>query len=231
MNDSSEKNIGVIAYDTNDFINWKKTANLEHDGIDTKRKFKIGNKIYHCLTKESDLCSMRFSEVIETNDAKSNKEYVDIKNNLMQEIDIILKEKEEIIKVGDKVIANDEYYRSGFIDGEVIEIKPYKDGTRMSNEPSYNNNSFGVTILGRFKRMDDVFDKEYMETRKIYSCEFKVNPTFDVNVTWTDYNSYAPALFFTSKNLKDNFNELIRIKNMNYHLNAAKFYGYKENKI
>jgi hypothetical protein len=80
MNNSTEKNIGVIAYDTDDFINWKKGANLEHDGIDTKRKFKIGNKIYHCLTNSSDLCSKRFSEVIETEKAISNKEYLKIKN-------------------------------------------------------------------------------------------------------------------------------------------------------
>ena len=74
-------------------------------------------------------------------------------------------------------------------------------------------------------------DMEYIETRKIHSCEFKVNPIFDVNIGWTDYNSYAKALFFTSQEIKNEFNELIRVKNMNYHLNSAKAYGYKEKEL
>jgi hypothetical protein len=137
----------------------------------------------------------------------------------------------DVIKVGDKVIANDEFHWSGFIDGEVIEVKPYKDGSRMSNEPNYDNNSFGVTILGRFKQRDWMSDVEYTDTRRIHSCEFKVNPISDVNIDWTNYDSYAKALFFTSQEIKDEFNELIRIKNMNYHLNSAKAYGYKEKEI
>jgi hypothetical protein len=137
----------------------------------------------------------------------------------------------DVVKVGDKVIANDEYYRFGFIDGEVIEIIQYKDGSRLSNEPNYENNSFGVTILGRFKQRDWVSDVEYIDTRRIHSCEFKVNPISDVNIDWTNYDSYAKALFFTSQEIKDEFNELIRIKKMNYHLNSAKAYGYKEKEI
>ncbi len=137
----------------------------------------------------------------------------------------------DVVKVGDKVIANDEYHWSGFIDGEVIEIIPYKDGFRMSNEPNYKNNSFGVTILGRFKRRDWMSDVEYIDTRRIHSCEFKVNPISDVNIDWTNYDSYAKALFFTSQEIKYEFNELIRIKKMNYHLNSAKAYGYKEKEI
>jgi hypothetical protein len=137
----------------------------------------------------------------------------------------------DVVKVGDKVIANDEYYRFGFIGGEVIEIIQYKDGSRLSNEPNYENNSFGVTILGRFKQRDWVSDVEHIDTRRIHSCEFKVNPISDVNIDWTNYDSYAKALFFTSQEIKDEFNELIRIKKMNYHLNSAKAYGYKEKEI
>jgi hypothetical protein len=138
----------------------------------------------------------------------------------------------DVVKVGDKVIANDEYYRFGFIDGEIVEIKPYKEvGSRLSNEPNYENNSFGVTILGRFKGRDSITDEEYTYTRRIHSCEFKVNPISDVNIDWTNYDSYAKALFFTSQEIKDECNELIRIKKMNYHLNSAKAYGYKEKEI
>jgi hypothetical protein len=132
------------------------------------------------------------------------------------------------VKVGDKVIANDEYHSLGFIDGEVIEVNPYKGGRRMSNEPSYNDNKFGVTILGRFKYIDFIAGKECERTRNIYSCDFKINPIFDVNVEWSGYDSYAKALFFTSQKIKDDFNEMIRNKNMEHHLAMAKSYGYNE---
>lgn len=141
--------------------------------------------------------------------------------------------KEEFsIKVGDKVIANDEFHWSGFIDGEVIEIIPYKDGSRMSNEPSFNDNKFGVTILGRFARMQNVisgesYGEQYEYTRRIYSCDIKINPIFDVNIEWSCYGSYAKAIFFTSQKIKDDFNEMIRKKNMEYHLRMAQSYGYK----
>ena len=134
------------------------------------------------------------------------------------------------IKVGDKVIANNGFHHSGFIDGEVIEITQYKDGNRMSNEPSYNDNKFGVTILGRFKRRDFMTDKEYEYTGNVYSCDFKINPIFDVSIEWTCYGSYAKALFFTSQKIKDHFNEIIRKKNMEHHLAMAKSYGYNQTK-
>ena len=132
------------------------------------------------------------------------------------------------VKIGDKVIANDEFHYSGFIDGEVIEITPYKDEHRY-NQPAFNDNKFGVTILGRFKGFDDMTDKPYEYTRRIYSCDFKINPVQDVNIGWTCYDSYAKALFFTSQKIKDDFNEFIRKKNMEYHLGMAKSFGYKEN--
>ena len=132
------------------------------------------------------------------------------------------------VKIGDKVIANDEFHYSGFIDGEVIEITPYKDEHRY-NQPAFNDNKFGVTILGRFKGFDDMTDKPYEYTRRIYSCDFKINPVQDVNIGWTCYDSYVKALFFTSQKIKDDFNEFIRKKNMEYHLGMAKSFGYKEN--
>jgi len=136
--------------------------------------------------------------------------------------------KEEFnVKVGDKVISNDKFHWNGFIDGEVIEVIPYKDGRRMSNEPNFNDNKFGVTILGKFKDIDSMTDKEFEYTRRVYTCDFKINPKFDVSVEWTDYGSYAKALFFTSKKTKDEFNEMIRNQKMKYHLSKAKAYGYQ----
>jgi hypothetical protein len=138
--------------------------------------------------------------------------------------------KEEFdVKVGDKVIANDEFHRFGFIDGEVIEVIPYKDGTRMNNEPNFNHNKFGVTILGRFKEIDSMTGKWFEYTRRVDTCDFKTNPKFDVSIEWTGYGSYVKALFFTSKKEKEEFNERIRKQKMEYHLNIAKAYGYEEN--
>ena len=137
-------------------------------------------------------------------------------------------DKEEFnIKVGDKVIANDGLHWSGFIDGEVIEVIPYKDGTRMSNEPNFNHNKLGATIVRRFNGRDSMTDVEYEYTRRVYTCDFKINPKVDVNIDWTNYGSYAKALFFTSKEIKDEFNEMIRNQKMEYHLSMAEAYGYQ----
>ena len=65
------------------------------------------------------------------------------------------------VNVGDKIIPSDEYGMNGFISGEIIEIIPYKPGLRMSNDASYEDNSFGVTILGKFRQRDFMTDKEY----------------------------------------------------------------------
>jgi len=137
-------------------------------------------------------------------------------------------DKEEFnIKVGDKVIANDKFHWSGFIDGEVIEVTPYEEKRGLSNAPNLDNNKFGATILGRFKGIDSITDREYEHTRRIYTCDFKINPKVDVNIDWTNYGSYAKALFFTSKEIKDEFNEMIRNQKMEYHLSMAEAYGYQ----
>lgn len=75
------KNIGVISLNSDDFITWKKDNNLfSINGIDTKIKFTMGMKTYYCISKVEDLCSKRFDEVMETNDAKSNPSYNGIKS-------------------------------------------------------------------------------------------------------------------------------------------------------
>lgn len=142
-----------------------------------------------------------------------------------------MNEQEFSVKIGDKVIADDRFHNfGGFIDGEIIEITPYKEKRGYSNAPNLDDNKFGVTILGRFKKRDLVSDKEYEYTRRIYSCDFKVNPKVDVSVDWSNYDTYAKALFFTSQKIKNDFNDMIRNKNMEYHLSMAKRYGYVENK-
>jgi len=71
--------IAVISLDTYDFQLWKNENNLKHDGLDTQRKFKVGYITYHCITKVCDLCSLALDEITETEYAKENKEYEQIK--------------------------------------------------------------------------------------------------------------------------------------------------------
>lgn len=81
-NSNKTYNIGVIAFNTDDFNYWKENNSLKHDGLAFKNKFKIKDNIYYCLTKSVDLCSKRFDGIIETDDSKMNKEYHEIKNIL-----------------------------------------------------------------------------------------------------------------------------------------------------
>jgi hypothetical protein len=132
------------------------------------------------------------------------------------------------VNVGDKIICGDEYRYSGFISGEIIEIIPYKPGRyRLSKDASYEDNMFGVTILGKFRERDFMTDVEYEFERRVYSCDFALNPIYDVNVSWLGYQGYAKALFFTSQELKDEFYDGLNKKKMEYHLNSARSYGWE----
>lgn len=74
-----QRSIAVISFDTQDFQLWKNENNLKHDGLDTQRKFKVSNTTYHCISKARDLCSLALDEITETEYAKENKEYEQIK--------------------------------------------------------------------------------------------------------------------------------------------------------
>lgn len=74
-----QRSIAVISLDTQDFKLWKLEHKLKHDGLDTQRRFKIGNITYYCISKVCDLCSLAIDEIIETEYAKENKEYEHIK--------------------------------------------------------------------------------------------------------------------------------------------------------
>jgi hypothetical protein len=68
----------IISLSTDDFQYWKLINNLKGDVLDYKRKFKINNTTYHCISSVTDLCSLRFDNFIETDNAKLNKEYLQI---------------------------------------------------------------------------------------------------------------------------------------------------------
>jgi hypothetical protein len=79
MSDVRQRSIAVISLDTQDFKLWKLVSNLKHDGLDTQRRFKVGNTTYYCISKVCDLCSLAIDKIIETEYAKENKEYKQIK--------------------------------------------------------------------------------------------------------------------------------------------------------
>ena len=131
--------------------------------------------------------------------------------------------EENGLKIGDKLIANDGFYE--YIEGKVIEITPYNNSIKVVNVP--NTIEYGVTILAKIKGYDD-FGGEHIRSRELETCSFKINPTnTDVNIDWTCYGTYCKAIFFTSEEEKKRFNDNKRKDSMNYHLNKAKFYGYR----
>ena len=79
ISDVRQRSIAVISLDTHDFKLWKNENNIKHDGIDIQRRFKVGNTTYYCISKVCDLCSLNLDEIIETEYAKENKEYEQIK--------------------------------------------------------------------------------------------------------------------------------------------------------
>jgi len=91
-------NVGVISLNTNDFLYWKEKNGLKGEGLDNKRKFKVGNSVYFCLTSIGDTCSLELNEVIETEKAKLNKEYEEIISIIQHDREIAVK-KDSSIKV------------------------------------------------------------------------------------------------------------------------------------
>lgn len=79
MNNSNfSKIIIVLSLDINDFLYWRKQNNLIPTSLDCKNRFINNSILYICINKSIDLCSVNFDEVIETDNAKLNKEYNEI---------------------------------------------------------------------------------------------------------------------------------------------------------
>lgn len=72
------KVIGVIAFDRDDFMSWKKDNNIKADVTNLISKFSVGDRLYKRICSPSDLCSNRFEEVLETTRAKENEYYGEI---------------------------------------------------------------------------------------------------------------------------------------------------------
>jgi len=124
---------------------------------------------------------------------------------------------EHFVKVGDKLICNDAFSDSGYIEGEIIEINTI-------DQPNYGID-FTVTILAKFRLYRNF--KAYIREIKINTCSIKINP-FDININmdWTSYGSFCKGIFFTSEEEKKKFVDKFNKCEMNYHLNMARKYGY-----
>lgn len=72
------KNIAVICEDIPDFLLWK-IENEHTPQNSTQTKYEYDNKMYFCITKPTDLCSLRFDEVAETFRAKYNQYFEQLK--------------------------------------------------------------------------------------------------------------------------------------------------------
>ena len=88
MDTSSDKhkNIIIVSLNTEDFLNYKEENNLKGDGLETIKKFKIGNKQYYRISKVRHLCSLGVDGIIETDNAKKNIEYENIMESVKQNL-------------------------------------------------------------------------------------------------------------------------------------------------
>lgn len=69
------KEIAVISLNIEDFKQWMSERGLVGNMINTPRRIKCGNVIYHCISNSIHPRSYSFDEIIETDYAKENKEY------------------------------------------------------------------------------------------------------------------------------------------------------------
>jgi hypothetical protein len=78
--------IAVISLDVEDFISWKDSSGFKPVEVNNKKKFKIGDVTYYCISGLCDLCSLTINEVIETENANGNEHYDEIKSSIVANI-------------------------------------------------------------------------------------------------------------------------------------------------
>lgn len=74
IGDKSKRYVGVICWTIEDFLNWKKEQGFDKlNPSHVAKKFSIGDTFYVCLTKPEHACGYAFDNVIQTNNARHNK--------------------------------------------------------------------------------------------------------------------------------------------------------------
>lgn len=79
LKDIHQRNIAVISLNCQDFKEWRINNNLYVDNFSLKM-FKANNCNYRCISSLCNVYGMQFDEIIETSDARKNKEYDEIKS-------------------------------------------------------------------------------------------------------------------------------------------------------
>ena len=69
------KHIAVICLDNMCFRGFLEKNKIRHQGINTQKRIKFKTNTYYCVSKLSDLCSIRFNYIVESDNAKLNMEY------------------------------------------------------------------------------------------------------------------------------------------------------------
>ena len=70
------KHIAVISKDLQDFLSWKDEMGLGTGKIiDTKKKFEVDGKTYHCIYKPTHTISLTLDSIVETKNARNNDTY------------------------------------------------------------------------------------------------------------------------------------------------------------
>lgn len=138
--------------------------------------------------------------------------------------DLVVEEIDFKVKVGDKLIPNDEfYYTTGCNEFEVIEVIPYNMDV-IGAIGQRRDNKYGVKIVGLVNGSDITGDFKYY--RRMMTCDIKINPDIYINVEWSWYNTYCQGIFFTSQEEKTKWRKAYNESMVDYHLNAARKYGY-----
>ena len=138
--------------------------------------------------------------------------------------DLVVEEIDFKVKVGDKLIPNDEFYHTtGCNEFEVIEVTPYDTSVRAIGGD--HRNKYGVKIVGLVNGSDITGDFKYY--RRMMTCDIKINPDIYINTKWSWYNEYCQGIFFTSQEEKTKWKKAYNESMVDYHLNSARSYGYK----
>lgn len=74
--------VGVLVYDSNDFLIFKQSFHSYKSNTINNRQFVFDNKIYYRILNECDLCSLNLDEIFETDAGKQRPDYEEISYNM-----------------------------------------------------------------------------------------------------------------------------------------------------
>lgn len=73
-----ETHIAVISADMRDFINWIDKMGLVGVRVNSPRDITVGDTVYHCIYKPTQLISLTLDSIVEADNAQKNDAYSSI---------------------------------------------------------------------------------------------------------------------------------------------------------